>query len=713
MAKPVAERRLIRGADGTNNTSYVDLRTGNVIPDNELSNYQILGVGSDDYYGFGRNRKKSEEDEEEARKRKKKEPVEPDINKGEDRLSSAEKYKQFMLAADTDKVSTPKTQGDVMNTGDDYTYQSENSNNFGKPRDRVSVNDAGYTPVGFTSNYKPGMNEHSWTGQVIDPNNVSRAGFANDRSTWTDEDRKAIAQTLAGEIDQRYTDLSTPEGQREVQGIISTMENRAIATGKPIASLVTNPGAYSAWSKQAKQTTLANYNENQALFDNAVLGYTQNPKSNLGYTHYLNTDIANPSWAKELQNEAKIGPHTFGNLAGEYEVPNRTTDITNFPADQADRRNAWVDAVATDVLNTNVANNAYGPKNFTHEDYPNGVPKEVWSKIENLSFDDAVREITQNPPTVPGYIDPKQKDDTYSPSDVPSRVKDDTYNPADYPDVPSSVPVASNGFAPSTQASIRDLSAGIEPGRAFSPSTQASMTPMDTASLPDFQVAAPATTNEVAYTNAPVAFAAMPTAPAPVDSGTGPRNFDNARMGLSPVGFESARMGLADESFDNSRMGLAPANFDNARMGLAPAGFDNARMAQPNAVQNEISRVNGFGTMVPTDMLGPSAIAPSKAIDRTSPGIDGYFSPQGFGIDYEKGLRDAASNVEADRGPTDLTKDSSSSVGAPDSTPDGIDKGETSSTGPTGFATPTATTTESAPSSTRSADFESTGWGGV
>lgn len=131
---------------------------------------------------------------------------------------------------------------------------------------------------------------------------------------FTDADKKSMAMTLAGEVDPRYTDLSTDLGRREAFGIMSTMENRANKYGS-VEAAINAPRQYSTWNNaQAAATAQANYEANPGLYDSLVDEYISNPANNAGFTSYYNPSIANPGWGSSMVQTEEIGPHRFGSL---------------------------------------------------------------------------------------------------------------------------------------------------------------------------------------------------------------------------------------------------------------------------------------------------------------------------------------------------------------------------------------------------------------
>jgi len=129
----------------------------------------------------------------------------------------------------------------------------------------------------------------------------------------TDEERGLMGKTLAGEIDRSQTDLSTPEGQKEAQGILSSIENRVSKYGS-VTGAIQAPNQFSTWNNPAAANTATkNYDADKTTFDSIVSKYVSDPTQNLGFTSYHNQKV-NPSWSAKMENPTTIGPHTFGTL---------------------------------------------------------------------------------------------------------------------------------------------------------------------------------------------------------------------------------------------------------------------------------------------------------------------------------------------------------------------------------------------------------------
>ncbi len=151
------------------------------------------------------------------------------------------------------------------------------------------------------------------------PTPIRTVGFTaqqtKDRyNTFSDKDKAVMGATLAGEIDFSKTDLSTPEGIREANGILSTIENRVPKYGS-IQDAAFADNQYSTWNtEQVGQTAISNYKSKKGQIDSLVEKYVSNPDNNLGFTSYYNPSIANPAWGSDMTNRTNTGPHVFGNI---------------------------------------------------------------------------------------------------------------------------------------------------------------------------------------------------------------------------------------------------------------------------------------------------------------------------------------------------------------------------------------------------------------
>lgn len=159
-------------------------------------------------------------------------------------------------------------------------------------------------------------------GGIVAANNINPVGPATARasvdlsriSNFDPDTQRVMARTLAGEIDQRYTDLSTPEGIAEANAIMSTMENR-VGTYGSVMDTIAAPKQYSTWgTEDAALTADKNYAASPGTFDKLVSDYTLDERNRMGFTNYYNPKEANPGWGVNLQSRTDIGPHTFGSL---------------------------------------------------------------------------------------------------------------------------------------------------------------------------------------------------------------------------------------------------------------------------------------------------------------------------------------------------------------------------------------------------------------
>lgn len=144
---------------------------------------------------------------------------------------------------------------------------------------------------------------------------ATAVGFADlgRPTSFSDIDKLAMAKTLAGEIDLRRTDLTTPEGVQEANGIMSTIENRKGKYGS-IKDVLGATKQYSTWNTDAAANVAeTNYAKNPGLYDKLVNDYISNPQSNLGYTNY-HADYATPGWSGDMADATQIGAHKFGTL---------------------------------------------------------------------------------------------------------------------------------------------------------------------------------------------------------------------------------------------------------------------------------------------------------------------------------------------------------------------------------------------------------------
>ncbi len=354
MAQLYARRQLVRGADGLLNVVYVDINTGQQIDRGSISDYKIVDANAGSYWGDkgGKGKKDDEEEDDKKKKKKKKTPFDDVGDRPTSGIvspgSETSKYTSYINATPTTKFSTTTTNSKQATTPSEDEEQGDVTADVTASNDglvRSISQEPGSMDTGPVSSV-PSYESKISNSFVSTP--TETAGFTNgkfqsidtrtlglastgiapgtySRQNWTDEDRQAVAQTLAGEIDQRKTDLSTEEGQREAYGILTSIENRAIARGMTPAEIAKQSNSagvhqYSAWNKAAIGTTLANYENNPDMFNGIVSGYLSDPDSRLGnFTNY-HANYVNPSWSSAMQDVQVIGQHKFGYLP-EFDLP--------------------------------------------------------------------------------------------------------------------------------------------------------------------------------------------------------------------------------------------------------------------------------------------------------------------------------------------------------------------------------------------------------
>ena len=243
-------------------------------------------------------------------------------------------------AATTDQTDSQPEQGD---TTDDSgfsnlpkaTYDPNSESVTGQtvrsvdyPSDQVNTTyDGTTTPADAKKNengfYTTGKNFHELEGTDLSKVN----GITAQRMKYSESDIEDMAKTLAGEIDQRYTDVNSDEGKKEIGGILSTIEKRSAATNKSIHDIAYAPGQYSAHNEAMKQRTKENYDANPEGWKQAVRDHIKDPGSFQDVSFYRNPKEANPNWAAHEVDPVTYGPHQFSNLdTNEYALPDGFLD---------------------------------------------------------------------------------------------------------------------------------------------------------------------------------------------------------------------------------------------------------------------------------------------------------------------------------------------------------------------------------------------------
>lgn len=285
-------------------------------------------------------------------------------------------------------------------------------------------------------------------------------GFAADAvadrsSRYSREDKLAMAATLAGEIDTRYSKPNTPEAVREAFGILSTMENREARYGT-IQNAIFADKQYSTWNDpKAANTAKANYQANPGYYNSLVDSYLSNPENNLGFTSYLNPSIASPDWASAMQNPTQIGPHQFGYLS-EY-GPNEARDrisswgqLQSYENDREDRV-GFTPSTKSEVAKSNFASGLSAQR--------------ATSQVGSL------QNSTEDRSTRSSVVDKASPTSSFSSSSMATGRSADRGSVSGY----SSKSTASSGFAEdrSTRSSVVDK-AGGSTGKSASTSSKSS-----------------------------------------------------------------------------------------------------------------------------------------------------------------------------------------------------------------------------------------------
>ena len=346
--KKFARQELVRKPDGTVGVQYVDAKTGK--PINSLKGYQLITAdGGVPYWG---------------------EEYSPN-NRGRDKDKNTDKEPYVnphdIYTRDPSEKTTNSAQA-AQSSVAPSTSATEKATAKSAPTSDVEQGDSlnGDTPdTGFVEGDPQKTGDWTYSNGTnvsrLEGVNLNDKGFVQDnRANYTDKDFNAMAMTLAGEIDSRYTDLSTAEGRAEAFGILSTMENRDLANGsKGITDAIYSPKQYSTWNNEkVANTAKANYAANPELFNSLVQDYVQDPASRQPYTNYYNPSIANPSWGKQMTDVSEIGPHKFGALE-EYTNKIKVGVLTDEQKDDAGGgAGGDLEDLATDIVNTNIAANA-------------------------------------------------------------------------------------------------------------------------------------------------------------------------------------------------------------------------------------------------------------------------------------------------------------------------------------------------------------------
>lgn len=349
-----ATYQLVR-QNGRLMVQYVDAKTGQVLNKKQLDNYHVISNASDlsDVVDLGAPEDIVHHGQDDDKDGKKKHKGKGDgaapsiIPRGVDGIAPS----TTRAAPTTGSVPTNSTQNYGMEQGDtDWQGFTPNTKErksmvaanrqlpgIDTPEgQKVIADDMAATEAAMAKN-QPQTNAQltgsldsgdytATTGNKSLPNqekDVSTlSGIAAQRN-WDTITREDIAKTLAGEVDTRFTDINSEEGQREIRGIISTMENRDLTSPGTISDAIHAPNQYSTWNnEQAAAIANANYAANKSFWDGQVQKYMDDPNSNLGFTHYKNPNYsseASKKWSNPLESSAvTIGRHRFYTSPTEY-----------------------------------------------------------------------------------------------------------------------------------------------------------------------------------------------------------------------------------------------------------------------------------------------------------------------------------------------------------------------------------------------------------
>jgi len=185
------------------------------------------------------------------------------------------------------------------------------------------------------------------------------------RVAFSADEKDLMSRTLAGEIDQRHTDLTTQAGRMEAMGILSTIENRALSKYGTVEAAVTAPNQYSTWNTPAAADTAnKNYSKSPDVFNSLVDDYFSDPKNNLGFTNYYNPSLVTPEFGKTMTNAVELGPHRFGSLP-EFEMSmqtNKTNTTTPDPTSTSTSTNVERQGFSADPSSSNRGTYGYEDK---------------------------------------------------------------------------------------------------------------------------------------------------------------------------------------------------------------------------------------------------------------------------------------------------------------------------------------------------------------
>lgn len=398
-----ASYKLVRGKDGTLNVQYVDTQSGKVLTNKDLPNYKIVTARNDltDIYPKGTPQNPDKPDTPETPKGK--DSVVRDKNKLDggftDHSRGAEGHSpgSRSKSAPSGSTANPNTveQGDF---GWADPLSKENKTLAGEKEKGWTD-----TPIGAPDDQHPAYSTDLDTfGQGIVPGTMKSPYEGQDLGTvsvtgqptpsYSDDEKKDLAQTIAGEMSAQHIDPNNPDDMAEAAAIASTAVNRDEKTPGGLSDALHEPSQYSAWNNdESAKIAKDNYAKNPAAYDGFVDKFFSDPSFRGPYTNYYNPDIANPGWSTGLTDKQKIGDHLFGvdpskavgthpltdDQKEQIERDNINTSFTNSPAYAESPGLAGTPPDIGGPLGTNLGNfpDAYSAqKNYTGPTGPTNTP---------------------------------------------------------------------------------------------------------------------------------------------------------------------------------------------------------------------------------------------------------------------------------------------------------------------------------------------------
>jgi len=597
-SKKYATYKLVRGSDGRLNVQYVDAKTGKVLTNKELGNYHIVssassipGVYSQKPAGPGKDKGDKGDTGDEGKGDKGKKGNTEDSSWSQYRgdfndhaangTAGGRNNSKSPSSSSPGKSSTapgPAEQGDTNGFYDPDNNRisfspslaaEKNANN--KALGLPEVNYDTTSPSGFTPDQSvhPAIDTSldDWNGPVVSGNltspfegqNLSKATVVgSDVPSYSDQEKQDMAKTLAGEIDSRYTDPTSPEGVDEANHIMSTMVNRDEVFDGGLSDALHAPNAYSTWNndKVAKNAN-ANYNKNPALWDGLVDRFLADPSLRTPVTNYYNPGLVDPSWSKNLLDKTQIGPHMFG-VDPNLSVPTRALTDDE------------ISAVENNNINTSFMNSpayAQGPElASTPPDVTGGIGTQLGNFPDAYSAqkDYNTPSSSPNPADIGGFISGYQAQKDYDPNNFDNM----------------GVSVSHETFDNPSATNTSNFGTGVTAQRDYDPNSTDNMGV--SVSHENFDQSNAANTSNL---------------------GTGitaQRDYDPNSPNNIGVSVSSMDSGFAqNNNLDKSGRFSTPSNFDSSRFG------DNVT-TDPNAVSNSSQISADNEAKVTNSVAGPT-----------------------------------------------------------------------------------------------------------